>query len=544
MEEWKEALNAYEVLGLENGPKATDAEISKAYRQLALKYHPDKQKGAAGKEEAARLFQRAKDAKDLLADEGARAALNALLRARAAQEAKFAGQDAKRRRMREKLERDEKCTTSARSEEQTARDRLQGELTRLRREAAAKKAAAAAAARPTPAATAGGAGLNAAAAGEYATPLAGGVSGSGWAPTAAAPPVITEELLRTLKVSWSAKEGTYTSQQIRDACAVHGPVADVVLREAKKKSRRSAIVMMATRAGAAACAQAVVGEPSRPLLVTPVLRIPAVPGESSTPSTTATGPPPEGVRPSTAAGGSAPTDSVIPAPSAAAASAALHPSGPAAAAAAAGTTGDPPRSSTPSLFPIDLDAAGNTTAAAQQSAPLFPIGDGVAPINPSASSAAQQQQQQQFDDAAKGSAATVPAGSHVPAAASSFPLGGATSFPGGASSFPSFSYRPPEPHASAATVSAGIESAGATSSGTLPAAPGPKATSAADVAGAVGKFPGAFQGLAGRQGAPVAPTAQLSAAKGVANDAARAAERARLIAQMEAEDRAEELAAH
>lgn len=46
-------------------------------------------------------------------------------RARAAQEAKFAGQDAKRRRMREKLERDEKCTTSARSEEQTARDRLQ-----------------------------------------------------------------------------------------------------------------------------------------------------------------------------------------------------------------------------------------------------------------------------------------------------------------------------------------------------------------------------------------------------------------------------------
>lgn len=51
-----------------------------AYRRLALKYHPDKQKGAAGREEAARLFQRAKDAKDLLADEGARAALNALLR--------------------------------------------------------------------------------------------------------------------------------------------------------------------------------------------------------------------------------------------------------------------------------------------------------------------------------------------------------------------------------------------------------------------------------------------------------------------------------
>lgn len=49
---------------------------SQAYRKLALKYHPDKQTG----EEAARLFQRAKDAQDLLADEAARAALDALLR--------------------------------------------------------------------------------------------------------------------------------------------------------------------------------------------------------------------------------------------------------------------------------------------------------------------------------------------------------------------------------------------------------------------------------------------------------------------------------
>lgn len=45
--------------------------------------------------------------------------------ARTAREAKFAGQDEKRRRMREKLERDEKAAVSGRNEEAEARSRLQ-----------------------------------------------------------------------------------------------------------------------------------------------------------------------------------------------------------------------------------------------------------------------------------------------------------------------------------------------------------------------------------------------------------------------------------
>ncbi len=34
MEEWKDALNAYEVLGLQGGPKATDADIRKVRTRL------------------------------------------------------------------------------------------------------------------------------------------------------------------------------------------------------------------------------------------------------------------------------------------------------------------------------------------------------------------------------------------------------------------------------------------------------------------------------------------------------------------------------
>ena len=48
-----------------------------------------------------------------------------MCRARAAREAKFAGQDEKRRRMRETLERNEKAAATGRSEEAEARTRLQ-----------------------------------------------------------------------------------------------------------------------------------------------------------------------------------------------------------------------------------------------------------------------------------------------------------------------------------------------------------------------------------------------------------------------------------
>jgi molecular chaperone DnaJ len=59
----------YEVLELER--TATEAEVKKAYRRLAMKFHPDRNPGDAGAEEA---FKEAKEAYEVLSDPQKRAA--------------------------------------------------------------------------------------------------------------------------------------------------------------------------------------------------------------------------------------------------------------------------------------------------------------------------------------------------------------------------------------------------------------------------------------------------------------------------------------
>mmetsp|Transcript_44693 Transcript_44693/g.107812 ORF Transcript_44693/g.107812 Transcript_44693/m.107812 type:complete len:407 (-) Transcript_44693:85-1305(-) len=58
--------NPYDIL--EITPGATEAEIKKAYRQLARKFHPDKQKTDEDREAASATFARISDAYDLLQD--------------------------------------------------------------------------------------------------------------------------------------------------------------------------------------------------------------------------------------------------------------------------------------------------------------------------------------------------------------------------------------------------------------------------------------------------------------------------------------------
>ena len=58
----------YEILGLSKN--ATAAEIKKAYRQMAIKYHPDKN---PGNKQAEENFKEAAEAYEVLSDQNKRA---------------------------------------------------------------------------------------------------------------------------------------------------------------------------------------------------------------------------------------------------------------------------------------------------------------------------------------------------------------------------------------------------------------------------------------------------------------------------------------
>ena len=247
-------LDPYRVLGIEQRPNLTDAEIKKAYRKKALVLHPDKRKESE-RETAQREFDQLQKAYDILLDPEARAALENLAKARAQRKERDDQQDAKRRKLREDLERRERAAERSKNEEEEAKDRLQAELARLRRDFATRKKAYDR--EGTTTATATGTG----------TASASAPDGSSAEAAAAAVP---EHLYRTLKVVWRRDVSSdYRVSQLREIFSVfaggNAGVEDVVIREGKKK-KGSALVVFTDVAHAAKAATAQCGDPANPLL--------------------------------------------------------------------------------------------------------------------------------------------------------------------------------------------------------------------------------------------------------------------------------------
>ena len=195
-------IDPYRVLGIEQKPNLTDGEIKKAYRKKALVLHPDKRKESE-RETAQREFDQLQKAYDILLDPEARAALENLAKARAARKSRDDQQDAKRRKLREDLERRERAATMHKNEEEEAKDRLQAELARLRRDFATRKKAYDREGTTTTTTTASASG---------STPAGGASQRDGPSTSEAAVP---EHMYRTLKVVWRRDVSDYRASQLK-----------------------------------------------------------------------------------------------------------------------------------------------------------------------------------------------------------------------------------------------------------------------------------------------------------------------------------------
>ena len=254
-------VDPYAVLGLAPGV-LTDAEIKKAYRKKALVLHPDKRKDSE-REVAQREFDALQKAYDILLDPQARKALEDLAKARAATQARFDAQDAKRRKMREDLERRERAAERGKTEEEEARERLQAELTRLRRDFASRKRAYDGEVRP---------GGDGSVSGPGAAERRDGDAAKAPAPRRGedennqSASVVPEHLYRTVKVSWRKDVSHYPVAKLRELFSRRGDVVeDVVIRDGKKK-KGSALVVFADVEAAARAAAAANGDPANPLV--------------------------------------------------------------------------------------------------------------------------------------------------------------------------------------------------------------------------------------------------------------------------------------
>jgi len=122
-------LDLYELLGVE---VAADAKtIKKAYRKKALTCHPDKN---PDDKKAIELFHQLSDALEVLTDENTRKAYDNVLKARKAQEIRVRAMDAKRQKLKDKLDKGEKLHEEEMDMKLDEEAKFAAEVERLRKE--------------------------------------------------------------------------------------------------------------------------------------------------------------------------------------------------------------------------------------------------------------------------------------------------------------------------------------------------------------------------------------------------------------------------